>query len=85
MAAERSVRAWLAGRLAVVSADRDELMRLVQDLPEDQVGEALAEMRRHLRPVSDERPWPPAFFGAAAGEPDTSERVDELLREGFGR
>jgi hypothetical protein len=68
-----------------VSAEREELMRLVQALPEDQVGEALTEMRRHLRPVLDELPWPPAFFGGAAGEPDTSARVDELLREGFGR
>jgi hypothetical protein len=75
----------MPGRLIVVSAERDELMRLVQALPEDQVGEALAEMRRHLRPVSDDRPWPPAFFAGAAGEPDTSSRVDELLREGFGR
>jgi hypothetical protein len=68
-----------------VSAERDELMRLVQAIPEDQVGQAMVEMRRHLRPVPDERPWPPAFFGAAAGEPDTSERIDELLEEGFGR
>jgi hypothetical protein len=61
-------------------------MRLVQALPEDQVGPALAEMRRHLGPVPDEQQsWPPAFFGGAAGEPDTSARVDELLREGFGR
>ena len=73
------------GRLLDVSAERDELMRLVQALPEDQVGEALSEMRRHLHPVAEDRPWPPAFFGAADGEPDTSERVDELLREGFGR
>ena len=68
-----------------MSAERDELLRLVQDLPEDEVPLALADVRRHLRPVED-RPWPPAFFASAAGDGKSiADEADELLREGFGR
>lgn len=68
-----------------MSADRDELERLVHEIPEDQVPLALVEMRRHLRPVSD-RPWPPAFFASAPGDGTSiAETADDLLREGFGR
>lgn len=68
-----------------MSAERDELVRLVQDLPEDQVPQVLADVRRHLEPVDDRR-WPPAFFAAAPGDGKSiAEEADELLREGFGR
>lgn len=68
-----------------MSADRDELERLVHEIPEDQVPLALVEMRRHLRPVND-RPWPPAFFASAPGDGTSiAETADDLLREGFGR
>jgi hypothetical protein len=68
-----------------MSAERDELLRLVQDLSEDQVPHALAEVRRHLRPTKD-RPWPPAFFASAPGDGTRiADHADELLREGFGR
>ena len=68
-----------------VSVERDELLRLVQDLPEDQVPQALAEVRRHLRPVAD-RPWPPAFFGIAPGTGERiADRADRQLSAGFGR
>jgi hypothetical protein len=67
------------------SPERDELMRLVQEIPDDQVPDALREIRRHLQPVS-ERPWPPAFFASAPGDGvSIAEQADELLREGFGR
>jgi hypothetical protein len=66
-----------------VSAERDELIRLAQELPEDQVRAALAEVRKHLRPAGD-RSWPPAFFASAPGD-GIAEQADELLREGFGR
>ncbi|WAL65907.1 hypothetical protein ORV05_34485 [Amycolatopsis cynarae] len=67
------------------SPERDELMRLVQEIPEDQVSDALHELRRHLQPVR-ERPWPPAFFASAPGDGvSIAEQADELLREGFGR
>jgi hypothetical protein len=67
-----------------MSAERDELRRLVDELPENEVPVALAEMRRHLRPVS-RAPWPPAFFNSGtSGTPGVARRVDEILAEGFG-
>lgn len=39
--------------MLVMSADREELERLVHEIPADQVPPALAELRRHLRPVDD--------------------------------
>lgn len=71
--------------LAGMSADRDELRRLVEEIPDEEVQAALADIRLHLRSVSD-RPWPPAFFGSVTSKtPDVSSRVDEILAEGFGR
>lgn len=68
-----------------MSAEREELLRLVQDLPEDQVPQALADVRRHLHLVKD-RSWPPAFFASAPGDGTRiADRADDLLREGFGR
>jgi hypothetical protein len=66
-------------------SDRDELRRLVDGLPDEQVPAVLAEVRRHLRVASD-RPWPPAFFGAGrAARSDVAARAEEILDEGFGR
>lgn len=71
--------------MPVMTAARDELHRLVEQLPEDQVSAALIEVQR-LASAPDTSPWPPAWFGAiTAGRTDTSGRVDELLAEGFGR
>lgn len=68
-----------------MSAQREELLRLVEELPEDEVPAALDDMRRHLRAVRD-RVWPPAWFGAGQGRTtDVASRVDELLEDGFGR
>ncbi len=68
-----------------MSAQRDELLRLVEDLPEDQVPQALADIRRRVRPAKD-RPWPPPFFGIAPGTGERiADRADRLLSEGFGR
>lgn len=68
-----------------MSAERDELLRLVQAIPEDQVPKALAEVRRHVRPV-EQRTWPPAWFGIAEGDgTDVGARSEDLLKEGFGR
>ena len=67
-----------------MSAERDELRRIVEELPDEEVGAALDELRRHLRPVSD-RPWPPAFFGAGKSRrPGVARRADEILADGFG-
>jgi hypothetical protein len=68
-----------------MSAERDELRRLVDELPDDQVSSALADVRRRAvrrAPGS----WPPVWFGVAvARRTDTAANVDELLAEGFGR
>jgi alkanesulfonate monooxygenase SsuD/methylene tetrahydromethanopterin reductase-like flavin-dependent oxidoreductase (luciferase family) len=67
-----------------VSAERDELLRLVRQIPDEQVPLALADVRRHLRPVRS--PWPPAWFGIAEGDgTDVAARSEDLLQEGFGR
>jgi hypothetical protein len=71
--------------MVAMTAARDELHRLIEQLPDDQVPAALIEVQRL---VSEAEPasWPPAWFGAiTAGRADTSQRVDELLAEGFGR
>lgn len=63
----------------------EELHRLVEELPEEQVPGALADLRARGRRAGP-RPWPPAWFGAVRGaSPDVSGRVDEILREGMGR
>lgn len=67
------------------SPERDELMRLVEDLPDDQVPQVLADVRRHLRPVR-EVTWPPVFFGSIEGDGTAiGARAKELLAEGFGQ
>jgi hypothetical protein len=69
----------------IVSAERDELLRLVEELPDEQVHRVLTDVRHRL---ADRRTssWPPAWFGSVEGTPaDTAERADELLAEGFGR
>ena len=53
-----------------VSAEREELRRPVERLPDEEVPAVLAEVRRHVA-AAGERPWPPAFFGACrAGRSD---------------
>jgi hypothetical protein len=54
-----------------MSAQREELLRLVEELPEEEVLAVLDDVRRHLRAVG-ERPWPPAWFGAGEARPMTS-------------
>jgi hypothetical protein len=52
-----------------VSAERDELRRLVEELPDAEVPAAVAELRLRVAPPAD-RPWPPPWFGATtAAEP----------------
>ena len=68
-----------------VDPQREELRRLVEELPAEQVPAALSDLRA-LRDRPKASSWPPAWFGAAVGSaPDVSERVDEILREGLGR
>ncbi len=74
-------------RLVGMSANRDELIHLIEGLPDDQVEVVLADVRR-LASEPRQRDWPPAFFGAGVakdGRTDIARNVDEYLAEGFGR
>jgi hypothetical protein len=46
-----------------MSVQREELLRLVEELPEDEVPTVLDDVRRHLRAIKGQS-WPPAWFGA---------------------
>lgn len=71
---------------SIATAERDELHRLVDALPDEEVPAALADVKRHVEPRVTDSAWPPSFFaGATAGNTDTAPRVDELLADGFGR
>ncbi len=68
-----------------MSVQREELIRLVEELPEDDVPTVLDDVRRHLRLVHG-RSWPPAWFSSAEGRTsDIAARSEDLLAEGFGR
>jgi hypothetical protein len=70
---------------SAVSAERDELRRLVDELAEDEVPGVVTDLRRRSAPASD-RAWPPPWFGAASStRSDTAARSEELLEDGFGR
>jgi hypothetical protein len=66
-------------------AERDELRRLVEELPDDALGGALTDLRLRLAARGE---WPPEFFSigpSRSGRSDMAERTDELLAEGFGK
>lgn len=68
-----------------MSAERDELKRLVEQLPEERVLAVLAEARRQARP-QPATVWPPAWFSSfESGRSDLGRNHDDLLAEGFGR
>lgn len=69
-----------------MNTSRDELIRLIEALPDDQVDALLADARR-LIAAKPEGTWPPAFFGAGVsnyGRTDIARNVDKYLAEGFG-
>lgn len=71
--------------MGIVSAERDELKRLVDEIPEDQVPQVLEDVRRHLRVVAP-RTWPPAWFGSAEGDGTPyGANSEDLLRDDFGQ
>lgn len=62
------------------------MRELVEQLPDEQVPEVLSQLRSRLNVVPVPHAWPPAWFGIARGSgEDVSERVEEILAEGFGR
>ena len=74
-------------RLLGMTADRDELIHLIEGLPDDQVEVVLVDVRR-LASEPPRRDWPPTFFGAGVtkdGRTDIARNVDGYFAEGFGR
>ena len=69
-----------------MTANRDELIHLIEGLPDEQVDLVLADVRRLAtrEPVGE---WPPRFFGIGESNDDRTDnarRVEEVLAEGFG-
>ncbi|MGH3616229.1 MAG: hypothetical protein ACRDRK_27275 [Pseudonocardia sp.] len=68
-----------------MSAERDELKRLVEELSDDRVPAVLAEARRQAQPQPASE-WPPPWFGSfSSGRSDLGSNHEDLLAEGFGR
>jgi hypothetical protein len=57
-----------------VSGEREELRRLVDEIPDEQVPAVLADLRRRLEsvPAPAEASWPPLWFGCIQAGPDFS-------------
>jgi len=71
-----------------MSASRDRLHELVDELPEQQIDAVIAEMRQRLRPPRLVGADPFAWIGAGPANnnrTDNALRVDELLAGRFGR
>lgn len=71
-----------------MTEDRSELHHLIDSLPDEQVEQVLADVRRRAKPrdVPSEEAF--AWIGAGPannGRSDNAQRVDELLADGFGR
>jgi hypothetical protein len=67
---------------------KEQLQQLVAGLGEEQASRALGLLKPLLRdkPDNGQAPRLPEFVGSGdSGRSDLSERVDELLEEGFGR
>jgi hypothetical protein len=68
-----------------MSAERDELKRLVEELSDDRVPAVLAEARRQTEPTPAGE-WPPPWFASfSSGRHDLGRNHEDLLAEGFGR
>lgn len=70
-----------------MTARREELIHLIEGMPDDQVDALLADARR-LTTHQPKGSWPPAFFGAGVskdGSTDIARNSDKYLSGGFGR
>jgi hypothetical protein len=68
-----------------MSAEREELRQLIQDLPEEEVPAVLGALWPRLR-AGKNQAWPPAWFGAAQGHTsDAAARTEERLQDRFGQ
>jgi hypothetical protein len=71
-----------------MNASRAVLHELVDELPEQQLTEIIAEMQERIRPPRLVGAKPFAWMGAGPannGRTDNALRIKELLAEGFGR
>jgi hypothetical protein len=77
-----------------MSTPRDELHAMIDELSDDAAAELVPDMRAILRhrmamrrrAAAERRPWPPSWFGAAAGSShDIAQRSEEILRDELGR
>jgi hypothetical protein len=69
-----------------MSANRDELIHLIEGLPDDQVDAMLIDARRRAA-EKPKRTWPPKFVGMIKDGPkngSSPEYVDAALARGFG-
>ena len=66
-----------------MSAMRDELHHLVDELPEGQVGPVLDLVRDHVGGEHPERRRRLSFAGMLHAEPDLAARSEEILRAEF--
>ncbi|WP_109510397.1 hypothetical protein [Nocardioides speluncae] len=69
-----------------MTANRDELIHLIEGMPDDQVDALLADARR-LAEEKRKSSWPPRFVGMIKDGPtngSSSEYVDSVLSRGFG-
>lgn len=69
-----------------MSAHRDELIHLIEGLPDDQIEMLLADARR-LAEEKPKRSWPPKFVGMIKSGPmngSSPEHIDSVLSQGFG-
>lgn len=71
-----------------MSESRDELHDLIDALPDAQVDQVLADVRRRAQTRSAPPEKAFAWIGAGPannGRSDNAQRIDELLADGFGR
>lgn len=65
--------------------NKDKLIELVESLPDEDADELLALATQLYALPAQRRPLP-AFVGSGdSGRTDVSQRVDDLLGDGFGR
>ena len=68
-----------------MSAEREELGQLIQDLPEEEAPAAFGALGPRLR-AGKNRAWPPTWFGATQGRTaDAAARTEERLQDRFGQ
>ncbi|MDQ3627768.1 MAG: hypothetical protein M3419_02955 [Actinomycetota bacterium] len=69
-----------------MTANRDELIHLIEGLPDDQVDARLADARRRAA-KKPKGTWPPKFVGMLKDGPangSSPEYIDAVLSRGFG-